>query len=214
MNNTIIGFCGFIGCGKDTAANYLVNEFNFEKDSFAKTLKDILSVMFNWDRSLLEGDSTEARNWRNKTDVWWSKKLGIDNFTPRYAMQHIGTNVFRNNFHTDIWVSTLENRLKNSNKNIVVSDVRFLNEIRTIKNLGGKIFRISRGNEPEWFQCANLANSGNEESLIKMKEYNIHSSEWSWIFSDHFDATIYNNKDINSLKENIKNLVQDHLVSI
>lgn len=209
----IISFCGFIGSGKDTAANYLVDNYNFEKDSFAKTLKDVLSVIFNWDRNLLEGSTEESRAWRNQIDSWWSKRLGIDNFTPRWAMQHIGTDVFRNYFHTDIWVTTLENRLQNSDKNIVVSDVRFNNEMQTIKRLGGKIIKVSRGFDPAWYQQALLANQGDQTALNFLKENCIHPSEWSWV-NELIDFEIHNNGSINDLYLKIKSQVLNLPVSM
>ena len=45
----IIGFVGFIGSGKDTAADYLVNFHGFRRDSFANTLKDAVSHVFGWE---------------------------------------------------------------------------------------------------------------------------------------------------------------------
>jgi hypothetical protein len=51
----IVGICGFIGSGKDTAADYLVNFHGFRRESFANTLKDAVSCVFGWDRTLLEG---------------------------------------------------------------------------------------------------------------------------------------------------------------
>lgn len=208
----IIAFCGFIGSGKDTAANYLVDNYNFEKDSFAKTLKDVLSVLFNWDRTLLEGLTEESRAWRNQVDSWWSDRLGIDNFTPRWAMQYIGTDVFRNHFHTDVWVTTLENRLQNSNKNIVISDVRFKNEMNIVKRLGGKIVKISRGNNPEWYQDALLANNGNTRALALLIKNQIHPSEWSWV-NELIDLEIHNNSSIDDLHLKIKSQVLDLPVS-
>ena len=45
----IIGFVGLIGSGKDTAADYLVNSYEFRRDSFAATLKDAVAAIFGWD---------------------------------------------------------------------------------------------------------------------------------------------------------------------
>jgi len=39
----IIGICGFIGSGKDTIADYLVNLHHFRRESFASTLKDAVA---------------------------------------------------------------------------------------------------------------------------------------------------------------------------
>ena len=51
----LIGICGLIGSGKDPVAERLVNEHGYKRDSFAKSLKDAVASMFNWDRDMLEG---------------------------------------------------------------------------------------------------------------------------------------------------------------
>ena len=53
----IIGLVGFISSGKGTCADYLVREHGFVKESFANSVKDAVSVVFGWDRQLLEGDT-------------------------------------------------------------------------------------------------------------------------------------------------------------
>ena len=79
----IVGFVGFIGSGKDTAADYLVNFHGYRRDSFANTLKDAVACVFGWDRTLLEGRTKEAREWREQVDLWWAERLGMPNLTPR-----------------------------------------------------------------------------------------------------------------------------------
>lgn len=207
----LVGFCGFIGSGKDTAADYLINYHGFRRDSFANSLKDALCDIFGWDRILLEGRTAEARAWREQVDTWWANRLNIPHLTPRWIMQQWGTEVCRNAFHDDIWIASLENRILKTKDNIVISDVRFPNEISAIKRAGGKVVRIVRGNEPEWFNDAKLANAG--ETVIgsalaraRMRERNIHASEWAWI-SDKIDLEIDNNGTIDNLFDQIKNQV-------
>ena len=72
----IIGICGFIGSGKDTIADYLVNLHRYRRESFANSLKDAVAHVFAWDRTLLEGRTKHAREWREQRDEWWSKRLG------------------------------------------------------------------------------------------------------------------------------------------
>jgi ABC-type glutathione transport system ATPase component len=66
----IIGIVGFIGSGKDTVADYLVNFHRFKRESFANSLKDAVSQVFGWDRELLEGRTQESREWRETKDEW------------------------------------------------------------------------------------------------------------------------------------------------
>ena len=137
----IIGICGFIGAGKDTAADYLVGFHGYRRDSFANTLKDAVSAVFGWDRELLEGTTKTSREWREQVDPWWAERLQMPDLTPRWILQHWGTEVCRNNFHQDIWVASVENKLRQSKDNIVITDCRFANEVNSLKNVGflGKI---------------------------------------------------------------------------
>lgn len=181
-----IGLQGFIGSGKDTAGRYIQSKEDFVKDSFATSLKDVCAVLFNWPRKMLEGDTEASREWREQTDYWWSKRLGIENFTPRYALQYVGTDIFRNHFHQDIWLLTFQNRLEtgiNAGKNVILTDCRFRNEISFFKEAGGKIVFIDNGERPEWYEIALYANNGFEEAERTMvNDYaHVHRSEWDWI---------------------------------
>lgn len=212
----IIGFVGLIGAGKDTAADYLVNYHGFRRDSFANTLKDAVAAVFGWDRVLLEGRTKEARAWREEVDTWWSERLG-KNITPRWVLQQWGTEVCRKGFHDDIWIASLENRLLKTKDDIVISDVRFPNEIAAIHKAGGLVVRIKRGPEPEWFQDAANVNAGDTNmswaiSKMRMEKLGIHASETAWV-GGNIDHTITNDGTIDELFDSIKGLVEDHLVA-
>jgi hypothetical protein len=202
----IIGICGFIGSGKDTIADYLVNFHEFRRESFASTLKDAVSSVFGWDRTLLEGRTKEAREWREQVDPWWAERLGMPTLTPRWVLQYWGTEVCRKSFHDDIWISSLENKLRNSRDNVVISDCRFPNEISAIKRAGGLIAWVKRGDLPEWYDDAVAANRGINVAINAMKMRKIHASEWSWLGSD-FDLVIDNNNTINDLYKQAENLL-------
>jgi hypothetical protein len=214
----IIGFVGFIGSGKDTAADYLVNFHEFRRDSFANTLKDAVAAVFGWDRVLLEGRTKEAREWREQVDTWWAERLNMPKLTPRWVLQHWGTEVCRNAFHDDIWIASLENKMRKTTDNIVISDVRFPNEIKAIHNAGGIVVRVKRGEDPEWYDAAISVNQGPNGnatwSLSKaiLNQLKIHASETAWVGGD-IDHTVWNNASIDELFDQIKNLVVDHPVA-
>jgi hypothetical protein len=203
----IIGVCGFIGSGKDTAADYLVNFHEFRRDSFAATLKDAVGAVFGWDRELLEGRTKEAREWREQVDTWWAKKLDMPNLTPRWVLQYWGTEVCRKGFHNDIWIASLEARLRNSKDNIVISDCRFPNEIKAIKEAGGKVIWVQRGELPSWHIMAAKANNGDSFAAEKLKALGVHASETAWV-GTNFDAIIDNNGSIDDLYKQLANVVQ------
>lgn len=203
--NTILGLVGFIGSGKDTAADYLVNFHEFKRESFASTLKDAVAAVFNWNRDLLEGRTKEAREWREQADEWWSTRLGQD-VTPRRVLQYWGTDVLRNHYHDDIWIASLENKLRTAKDNIVISDCRFPNEIKALRTQGAKIIWIQRGLTPHWYEIATRANRGDTKAKAWLDQEGIHASEYSWAGTD-FDVVIDNNKSIEHLYSQLKNLV-------
>ncbi len=208
----IVGFVGFIGAGKDTAADYLVNFHGFRRDSFANTLKDAVSAVFGWDRILLEGRTAEAREWREQIDPWWAERLGISHLTPRWILQYWGTDVCRKGFHDDIWIASLENKMRKTKDNIVISDVRFQNEIAAIKNAGGLVIRIKRGPEPEWFDYASNYNAGPSRlgwaiGKEQLQKYNVHASEYSWVGAP-IDFVVDNDSTIDNLFLQIKSVLK------
>ena len=212
----IIGVCGFIGSGKDTVADYLVNFHEFRRESFANTLKDAVSSVFGWDRTMLEGRTKEAREWREQVDPWWAERLGMPSLTPRQVLQLWGTEVCRKSFHNDIWIASLENKLRNSKDHVVVSDCRFPNEIASIRNAGGLIVWVKRGTLPEWYDAALSMNKGDVGNMSwaiskeRIKSLGIHASETAWVGTE-FDAELDNNGSIDQLYEQVRRLVQDHL---
>lgn len=213
----IVGFVGFIGSGKDTAADYLVNFHGFRRDSFANTLKDAVSAVFGWDRVLLEGRTKEAREWREQVDSWWANRLNMPKLTPRWVLQYWGTDVLRNGFHDDIWIASLENKMRKTGDNIVISDVRFPNEIKAIHNAGGIVVRIKRGDDPIWYDDAVSANKGPTHmgwalGKDRLNRMGIHPSETAWVGGD-IDHTVYNDTTIDDLFQQIRNLVTDLPVS-
>ena len=211
----IIGICGFIGSGKDTIADYLVNLHHFRRESFANTLKDAVAQVFGWDRTMLEGRTKQAREWREQVDPWWAERLGIPHLTPRWILQQWGTEVCRKNFHDDIWIASLENKLRNSKDDVVISDCRFPNEIQAIKQAGGIVVRVVRGPEPEWYDAAvsrNRGPNGNSTWALsgrKLEQSGIHASETSWV-GTRFDVVLDNNGTLDDLYQQVKHLVQDH----
>jgi len=204
----ILGICGLIGSGKDTIADYLVNFHEFKRDSFAGSLKDAVAFVFGWDREMLEGRTKQSREWRERVDPWWSKRLNMPNLTPRWILQYWGTEVCRKGFNDDIWIASLENKLQTTTDNVVISDCRFSNEIAAIKNAGGKVVWVKRGPLPMWYDTALAANRGNEIEKKLMIESGIHASEWSWIGTE-FDAIVDNNQGIEDLYRSIELLIND-----
>lgn len=201
----IIGLVGFASSGKGTVADYLVDKHLFSKMAFADPLKDAASVIFGWPRHMIEGDNQVSRIFRETPDPFWSEKLDYD-FTPRMALQKLGTESGRDVFGQDIWVNALEKRI-HDHENVVVADVRFSNEIDAIIKFGGKVIRIKRGGEPIWYDVAYNHLHKNEYNMHR-KYPDVHISEWAWIGHPGIKHVIENNGSITDLEKNIEDCLQ------
>ena len=200
-----------MGSGKDTVADYLVNFHGYKRESFANSLKDAVSVVFGWDREMLEGRTKQSREWRETRDEWWSKRLGQD-ITPRYVLQYWGTEVVRRNFHDDMWVASLEHRLQSSKDDIVITDCRFPNEIKALKNIGATVLRVKRGPEPDWYDHAKNYNKGMRKigwalGRDELEKAKVHASEYSWVGSK-FDKIVENDGTIEDLYAQVEELLK------
>ena len=206
-----IGLLGNIGSGKNTVAQYLATK-GCVQTSFAGPLKDLCSNVFGWDRELLEGETDESRQFRESVDMFWTKKLGIPNFTPRLALQLIGTDVMRNHFNENIWISSLEYRVRklhHQNECVIISDCRFQNEVNIIQAMNGTVILVERDEKPEWYNIALKANEGDAVArhIMNRDFKHIHASEWDWI-GCHIDFTIKNNGTKQELFEQVDNIIE------
>ena len=177
----IIGLCGACGAGKDTVANILVNEHGFIKLSFAAALKDVVSIVFSWPREMLEGDTPASRAWRETIDPFWTKKTEIDGFTPRKALQIVGTDLFRNRLYEDTWIDIVENKIAKilearPDARIVITDCRFENEIDLLQKFHeARIIQISKSHihySPVYSDFT-IQNDGSLEELKSDIDYRV-----------------------------------------
>lgn len=202
----IIGLLGFIGSGKGTAGEILEQQ-GFVPLSFAGSLKDSVSAIFGWERALLEGDTLESREFRETVDLFWSKKFGKE-ITPRYILQQFGTEVCRNNFLDSIWIDSLERKIQ-QHENVVITDVRFKNEMYFLRTLGTTLIEIDRiKSKPFWFDVYCM------EDIEYFEQYaanqNIHRSEYEWIDDPLIDHVIENNGSIQELELNLLNIISNN----
>jgi hypothetical protein len=205
----LVGIVGFINSGKGTVGDYLVSEYGFKQDSFARSLKDGVATVFGWDRKMLEGITPESRSWREAPDKFWSSICGIE-LSPRLALQLYGTECMRTVFSDDIWAAAVIKRWNDSGQpDTVITDCRFKNESEQIKNNDGYVIRVKRGEEPDWyddyFQLMEN-NSWFEISQFRSAGVFPHISETDWIGLD-FDHVLTNDGTLNELYFKIKEII-------
>lgn len=142
----LIGLMGIKGSGKTSAALYLMKQYGFIEKSFAECLKRACQELFLLSDSQVFGTQEEKET---PDDRWFG-------CTPRKMLQFVGTDLLRNNLNTimpglgnDIFIHHFklwyESEIKkNPNLCVVVSDVRFQNEIDFIQKIGGFVIKINR----------------------------------------------------------------------
>lgn len=204
--NKNIAITGLKGSGKGTLASHLVKTYNYRELSFAYAIKDMLASIFSWPREMLEGNTPESRRFRETTDDWWGQALGIKDFTPRYAMQNIGTELFRECFHPDIWALTVKRQIQSSHT--VISDLRFLNEHRAVRPDVDLIVKVLPRKLPVWYNVALAASQGDEMAAQEMVNCfpEVHKSEWQTTIIPA-DIEIKNDGTIQDLIDNFENSV-------
>ncbi|SOK58471.1 hypothetical protein [Yersinia phage fHe-Yen9-04] len=200
MERKIVAINGIIGSGKDSFSQVFVDN-GFYRVSFAESLKDAVSSIFGWDREMLEGNTPESRIIRERPDEYWSTVLDRE-ITPRWVLQNFGTDVCRRFFHDNIWVFSLEHRIsKLEHSKIIITDCRFPNELKMVRNNNGIIIEVQR-NLPDWYYDAFKYNINSEyDSSIEKPESltDIHSSEYGWIGINQPDYIVENTSTLNSL---------------
>ncbi len=198
----IISLSGLAGAGKDTVADYLCSEHGYQRISFASPLKDACAAIFGWDREMLEGRTAAARAAREVADPFWSTRLDQPGFSPRRALQCLGTDVLRNHFHADLWLAALEHRIAAAGpeERFVITDCRFENELACLRSLGAAIWWIWRSEKPLWWPVAQRG-----EPVP-----GVHVSETLWIskvVGVPYAIEIANNGSLADLYAHIKSLI-------
>ena len=124
MKKNVILVNGLPRAGKDTLADYLVQNYGYVKISFADELKDIICRTFNLNREDLDHYKNNEINLCIDIGDRFEE---IINF--RDLLRRFGTEGMKPAFGDNIWADLLYNKIKNSeHTNIVVPDFRFLCE--------------------------------------------------------------------------------------
>src|SRR5581483_8223489 len=160
----LIGLNGKLKSGKDTTFQML-HDFRKERDlsplperiSFADKLKDSAAAVLGIDRHTLD-------EWKNNEDIYYAPRQDFPKgrnffddiaiaddisrrykFTVREFLQRYGTEGHRDIFGDDFWVDmALPKDLDHSQRLLVVTDMRFPNEARRVKELEGITVKVVR----------------------------------------------------------------------
>ena len=219
----IIGISGLAGSGKDTVADWLLENEGFIKVSLADPIKRFAMDLWEFSEQQLWGES----KYRNAPDYRYrvpssDSVLDPDVFlTPRQVLQHLGTEGARA-IDFDVWIRyaiRIANRLLkddylsysqteglvstwgqdkaglNITRAVVIPDVRFRNEVEQIQDAGGTLLRVVR------------PGAGLEGKFA------VHQSEaeMAAIPDSDFDVVIQNTGTLEDLKRNVDDFVSTFL---
>lgn len=140
----LIGLNGLKQVGKDTCADYLVQQYGFEKLSFAAKLKQAVAALFD-----LRIEDVERMKLQTEGNAVWVHAPGQypRHFSMRHILQRMGTEVGREIFGENFWVDQVIPPAATTwhwNRKIVITDARFENELRRIHEHGGYNIQITR----------------------------------------------------------------------
>lgn len=192
----IIGINGYSGSGKDTIGKIIQDIYpndHWKIKKFAGKLKQIGSLLTGIPIKKFEDQDFKKTNLGQE---WWTTcDEGWQPMTVRDFLQKLGTDGLRNGLHDNVWVNALMADYKKIEygddeqghyPNWVITDTRFPNEAKAIKEKGGIIIRVNRPG---------------------VGAINQHPSETS-LDDYRFDYIITNDSDIASLTKSIKTILQ------
>lgn len=164
----IFGIAGKLESGKDTVADYLVNNYGYKKMAFADNLKHLAIEVFGvtheqcyttegkfkeFDEPMIltEKHCTLIGVWLRDKNHWKFQmenlmlldevlKKGMSFKSPRELLQLLGTEIMRDCFDDDIHAKIVFQQIEREGlKNVAIADARFENERRIVKEHGGQL---------------------------------------------------------------------------
>ena len=163
----IVGLSGQMRNGKDVISDYLAEKLSFHRAAFATNVKKVFINAFGVTHEFIE-------EWKVKDEI----PPGF-NTTVRKALQQIGDG-FRQ-IKEDIWIDLTVKNLKGPT---AISDVRYINELKKIRDLGGLNILVYR----EGF--LNDDPNGSESQIRKFIEFYL-KQDFEGLVNNRFEG-IYN----------------------
>lgn len=178
----IIGISGKIGCGKTVLGRLIARRHDYSRVSFGDLLKQEASAAWKY-----------PLRW-NYTHKGKGRTVHSTGCTVRELLQYHGTEVRRKE-DPDYWVDQMRVELKTLQRfypegeilNVVIDDVRFPNEARMVKDMGGVLIRIQP--YPEWVPGPH-ADHASETVLdwVNCGAYIRDSLTWDLVLTPEFGA--------------------------
>lgn len=140
----IIGLNGRMQSGKDTVASILEAAYsNITRAAFADKLKDSAAAALKITREQLEDLKLYGEITVTGTTAGSDEMMG-HTISGREYLQYYGTEAHREVFGDDFWVEQVLDKPVTDGHILVVTDMRFPNEIEGVLNRGGIAVKIRR----------------------------------------------------------------------
>lgn len=166
----IIAFAGKKFAGKDVAAEALIDRHKFKRIGLADKLKDITADVFQIDRTAMDNPDLKEKPFSKPIEIRSShihdlfEILEEDGFfvsedayravchefcakpltSLRNALQVVDTDICRNYIADDIWLQYFAKATANETGDIVVTDARFPNERKFLRDRGAILCLLNR----------------------------------------------------------------------
>lgn len=177
----VVGASAYAKTGKDhtyeSLGKQFPSQFTMTRVAFADPIKDTVNGMFGWDQRHANGELKEV------DDPYWK-------FSPRLAYQKFGTE-FGRQCNPDIWLLIANRKFEDAQeqgyKLVFVTDVRFPNEVKFLKDMGATIISLwSEETEPSMDENGNFV----FPTGVRMHESEQYISE----IRDTADLVIHNDR--------------------
>lgn len=142
MTRKVVAICGKARCGKDTIAN-IFESHGYVHLKIAGQLKEVTKLLFGFTHAQVESDNKDV------LDTYW----GI---TPRKALQFVGTEMMQYKIQEllphigrNFWITNLIKQMDTEykDKNIIISDMRFLHEYEELSKCNLYVIKVDRPNQ-------------------------------------------------------------------
>ena len=125
LRRKVIAFCGFEQSGKDYSCKRLITTKGYEKVAFADALREISFKLIGY--SVEEG-------MKHYEELKKSEIINGLNF--RNILENLGSGIRK--YDRNFWAKTVLVRIKQTSKNVCISDLRYQNEYKVLKDFCDK----------------------------------------------------------------------------
>ena len=130
---TLIGLLGRSRVGKDTVADYVACQYGYSVARLSTPVKEACKELFGFSKDQVDGAGKDVLD----------SRVGA---TPRQCMVWLAETTHKT-YSPDFFFKRLLEGIDPSQR-IVIPDVRYEADIRCIRELGGRILKISRSSAP------------------------------------------------------------------